>query len=422
MLMKRPKKEKRRFKAWTEVTKRKLLWNFRKRKSRWESKKIRSGILAVCFFVFFTCMTASAAADPQGTDTSIPELPSEYRELTDRLPEEVYEKLPPGLSMEDPEANAEAVKEMSSAGYIFGALRETLGVGLGQSLKLFAKLCGLLVLSSVFAALCSSFGSDSLSGAIRFCSTSAIFAAILYTEYQHLQGIVAFFEKLNSLMLGMIPVTGAVWAMGGNVTTAATGSATLSVFLTVSEQLCASTVIPVSCVFTAFALCNALLPELGMHSMANALRKVYTFGLGLVMTLLLAVLSAQSTICAAADSTGARAAKLVSSTVIPVVGGAVGETLRTVASGVQYLKSVVGISGIVFIFLLLLPTLVSLLLTRLAFLLGTGVADILGCERESRLLGELGGVYGCMTSVVAMTSVMFILALSLFVRTAVAAM
>ena len=133
------------------------------------------------------------------------------------------------------------------------------------------------------------------------------------------------------------------------------------------------------------------------------------------MTLLLALLSSQNTLCAAADSTGARTAKLVSSTIIPTVGGSVGETLRTVASGVQYLKSVVGISGIFFILLLLLPTL-------LAFLLGSGVAEILGCEGEGKLLGELGSVYGCMTSVVAMTSVMFILALNLFVRTATALM
>ena len=103
--------------------------------------------------------------------------------------------------------------------------------------------------------------------------------------------------------------------------------------------------IPVCGILTALALCNSLSPEVGLRSLGNAIRKVYTFFLGLVMTLLLALLSSQNTLCAAADSTGARTAKLVSSTIIPTVGGSVGETLRTVASGVQYLKSVVGISS-----------------------------------------------------------------------------
>ena len=66
-------------------------------------------------------------------------------------------------------------------------------------------------------------------------------------------------------------------------------------------------------------------------------------------------------------------------------------------------------------------TLLSLLMTRLAFLLAGGLSELLGCESEGRLLGELGTVYGFMIAVVSMSSVMFILALSIFVKTTVAA-
>jgi hypothetical protein len=177
---------------------------------------------------------------------------------------------------------------------------------------------------------------------------------------------------------------------------------------------------PVCGFCTALALCNVLSPEMGIKGFAGAVKKIYTFVLGMIMTVLVASLGSQTALASAADSTVARTAKLVSSTVIPVVGGAVGDTLRTVGAGVQYMKSVVGIGGIVCLFLLTLPTLISLLLTRLVFLLCGGIADLLGCESESRLLGELGSVYGCMIAVVSMTSVMFILALILFVKTVVA--
>ena len=138
------------------------------------------------------------------------------------------------------------------------------------------------------------------------------------------------------------------------------------------------------------------------------------------MSLLCFLLSSQSTLCAAADSTGARTAKLFSGMAIPIVGSGVGETLRIVAGSVQYLKSIVGIGGIVFVLLLLLPVLLSLIVTRLVFLLGSGVAEMLGCEVEGKLISELGGIWGTMIAVVAMCSVMFILALSIFVRIAVA--
>ena len=85
------------------------------------------------------------------------------------------------------------------------------------------------------------------------------------------------------------------------------------------------------------------------------------------------------------------------------------------------MKSIVGISGIVFVMLLLLPTLISLILTRLVLLITGGVADMLGCETEGKLLSELGSIWGVMIAVVAMCAVMFIFALVIFVRITVAA-
>lgn len=154
----------------------------------------------------------------------------------------------------------------------------------------------------------------------------------------------------------------------------------------------------------------------------GAFKKIYSFLLGGIMTLLVASLSAQTALTAAADSTAAKAARLVSANIIPVVGGSVGETLRTVATGVRYLKSVVGVWGIVFIALLVLPVLLSLIFTRLAFLLSSGVADMLGCETEEKLLTEIGGIYALMVAVVSMSAVMFIFALTIFSKTVVAVM
>lgn len=251
--------------------------------------------------------------------------------------------------------------------------------------------------------------------------TGAVASALIGVQFSQLAGVSKYFERISSLMGAMIPVGSSVLAMGGNLSTAATSSATLSVFLGVCETLCAKTIVPVVCVSTALALCNTLNSELGLRGFASAIRKTYTFILGAVMTLLVASLSSQTALSSAADSAGARAARLISTTAIPIVGGSVGDTLRTVASGVSYLKTVVGVGGIVFVLMLVFPVLVSLILTRVVFLLTSGVADMLGCETEGKLLSELGSVWGTMIAVVAMCAVMFILALVIFVRITVAA-
>ncbi len=348
------------------------------------------------------------------------QVPEGFFDAVEQLPEEITDRLPEGLLSEDPEAVGEAAVELASASYLMEAVLEVLGIELGAALRLLALLCGILILSAVLGVAQRSLGSDGVGNAFGFCTAAAIFSAIFLVLFGHMEQVEAFFERLCALVGTMIPVLGALWAMGGNVATASAGTGGLALFLTLCQNLFAATVIPMVGFCAVMALCNALCPELGVRGLASAVKKIYTFVLGLIMTILLTSLSAQTTLTAAADSLSAKTAKMVSSTVIPIVGGSVGETLRTLASGVQYLKGIVGVGGIVLLFLLLLPTLVSLILTRLVFLLSTGVAEILGCDREGRLLSELGGVYGTMIAVVSMSGVMFMLALHLFVKTVVA--
>lgn len=349
-------------------------------------------------------------------------LPEEYYEMLEELPDELKESLPNGASSKNAEEISLAFEELMSVEYFLSFLGELFTGGVGNVLKTVALISSLLVLVALFNAFCRSFDSAALSGAVGFCSSCVVFASIIELQYGQIKMVSGFFERLNSLMGGMIPVTGAVYAMGGNISTAAASGGTMYAFLAVSELICAESIVPISSICTAFALCRAIAPDINVSGISSGIKKCYTFTLGLIMTLLLSLLGAQSYLSSAADGTASKAAKVVASAVIPIVGGSVGETLRSVASSVQYIKSIVGVGGIIFVLILLLPTLVSLLLNRLAFMICGCVADLLGCEREGRLLGELGGVFGCMIATVSMTSVMFILALNIFIRTAVAIM
>lgn len=377
-----------------------------------KSLRVRQAIACAAAIIF--CL--SGAIVRMAAET----MPDGYAAVEEALPEEIRDRLPEAEDATDAAQVGEVIGEMMRAEYLLTYVREFFGLEMGNGLRLLAKVVGLLILSAVFAAFRDAFSSQALAKAVRFCTTAAIFAAVLSFLAEHFRQVQRFLEHLSTLMEAMIPVAGSLWAMGGNVSTAAAGTAGMYSFLAVCQHLCAKITVPLCCFCTALALCSALAPDTGLRGLAGAVKKIYTFLLGLMMSLLLASLGSQTVLSAAADSTTARAAKFVSASAIPIVGGSVGETLRTVAASVQYLKSVVGIGGVLFILLLLIPVLLTLVMTRLAFLLGGGVAELLGCDAEGRLLSELGHVYGCMIAVVAMTSVMFIFALVIFIKTTVA--
>lgn len=383
----------------------------RKKGFRW---RVPLALFSVIFGVIGLALPVGAE------EVSMEDVPSAVSRWVGLLPEELTSLLPEGMESGEPEAVGEATLTLTDPTVMLSLIGKLLTAGLGDALRLFAQLVGLLLIASVFGTIRRSLSASGVSEAVSFCSTLAIFGAILTLQGAHLTMVAKYLERLLTLVGAMIPVAGTVWAMGGNVTTASTGTATLSVFLSVCETLCAKSVIPVCTFCTAMALCQTLSPTMGIRGVAGAVKKVYTFALSLIMTVLVASLGSSTALTAAADSTTARSAKVLSGAVIPVVGGSVGDTLRTVAAGVQYVKTVLGVGGMALILLLTLPILISLILTRTVFLLCTGIAELLGCEEEGRLLGELGTIYGCMIAVVAMSGVMFILALWIFVRSVVA--
>lgn len=372
-------------------------------------------VLLALVLVIWQLSTLSAFAE----DGDV-EMPEGFGEMIEELPDEVADKLPDDIYSEDAEGVGAALESIASPKYILDLFGALLGDGIGGAITLCATLCGILVVAALCSAIKRSVASEALSGAIGFCVSASMFAVVLDTLCRQIEMVRGFFDRISALVYSMIPVLGAVYVSGGSVATATATSGSMYLFLSVSETFCAKTIVPITAICTAIALCRALSPTIDLQSLGNAIKKCYTFALGLIMSLLLLLLSSQTALSSSADGIGARAAKMLTASMIPVVGGSVSETLRAAAAGVDYIKTVVGVSGVVLIVILLLPTLVTLLLGRLAFLLASAVGGILGCEDEVKLLGDIGGIYGCMIAAVSMCSVMFILAMNIFIKTSVA--
>ncbi len=302
------------------------------------------------------------------------------------------------------------------------ALSEVLGVTLNalpSAVSLMCRVLGLVILCAVTKRVTES-ASGRLAAGAELCSAAVFLAAFLSVGADSLYEVERFFDRICGLVRSMIPITGAVWAMGGNVSAATVGTASLYGILSAAGEFCSATVMPVCCVMAVTAVSSALSGGSLLSGFSGAVKKIYNFAVGILMTVLVFALGAQTSLASAADTAAARGAKLVSSTVIPVIGGAVGDTLRTVAGSAQYIKSVVGVGGIALILSLTLPTLVSLLLFRGALLLGGGAADMMGCVREARLLSELGNIYGLLVGAVSICSVSFAVAMGIFVKCTVA--
>ena len=368
------------------------------------------------FFLFVLLFALPFSACAEETET----LPDAYRDLLDALPPSILEKLPEGAFSEKAEIVGDAVGEMSSFSYLLQTVLSLVGLRLGECLKLLCTVMGILILSSIGRTFCTSIGKPEIARAFSFLMTLIITVAIFAKGFGTIESTVSYFHTLNTFTSASIPLMGSLYVMGGNAAAAVATSAGLSLFMTLLEEVVGRSIVPFCGICLALSLIGACdgAPRLG--SVLASLKKNYTLLLSFLMMLLLAMLSAQTVLGASQDTLAMRSAKFAAGSLIPVVGGSVAELLRSVSAGVGYMRSAVGICGVLLLILLMLPTLVELLLARTAWQICSFFAELLGCDGEKRLLDEFASLNGYLIAAVAICSSVLFLTFTLFTHCATA--
>lgn len=377
----------------------------------------RLSLAGLLFCLLVTLLTLPAAAEEQPAEAVT--MPPAYTEMEQYIPPELSDLLPDGLFSEDMEQALTAATELTDWEYLLQAILSAMGLRLGDAVRLLCTLVGLILIAAILGRLREGLGGRS-GETFGFCLRVTLYTAIVLQTAGTVETVQLFFTQLNTLTGGMIPLMGVLYALGGNIGQAAVNGELMLLFLAVCEYVSATVTPPVCAVCMTFSLMDAFGTRLTLVPLCEQVKRWYVSLLGLVMFLLSLALSAQSVLVGRADSLGMKGIKYAVGSMIPTVGGAVAGTLSTVAAGVSALRGVCGVSGIILVALLLLPTLVELLLFRSMLRLAATTASLLGCDGEARLLTEMASIHGYLAAAVSICSVMFVLALTLLVHSGAA--
>lgn len=359
------------------------------------------------FFSVFVCLFSGRAAAV--------ELPEEYRDFYESIPDDVAEMLPNGIFSADAGEVSESLTNALSAKSLLDLARELLIGSMPGAFSLFCILVCLMILSVLANNLAETFGGSGTKDALVYASSLCASVIVSAMQFPRITAAGAFFQRICVMMNSMIPVMTALYIAGGNTAAAAVSASSMLIQINLIELCATSLVVPSVCACMALTLADSFRTGSGsLSGIVGSIKHTLTFIFGLCGTLLMASLAGQKIIAAASDNAGARAVKFLAGNMIPVVGSTVGDTLRTLAASVRLLRSTVGVAGILTLALLLLPFLIELLLTRLALNSAASFGEMLGCKNLVKLSREIASLYGYVIAAAAMASVLCVLSLTLF--------
>lgn len=358
-------------------------------------------ILTVLLFVL--SITASADEADDGI-----RMPEEYKDFTDSLPEDILDRLPKGFLADDPEDVGGAVRELSAPGELLSLLLDGILGGVKSIMPTLYGIIGVMLISAVLGQISSSFNNEAATGFISRICVISIVMGLVYNSILMLSG---YFTNLCRMAAAYLPLSAVLYAIGGNVTAAASSSATFGICLSVCQFIFTYTAIPVFVFSLSLAIVSTFYESKIIASISSGVKKYYTMLLSFVMTLLSISLGAQTAISAKADNAAMRGAKLLFGNFIPITGGVVSSSLGAVASGVELIRGCVGIGGVVIIIMMLTPLISHLAIMKfMLFLIGI-FGDLTG--ENSGVISQISSLYSYLLGVAAISSSVFILSFGL---------
>lgn len=272
----------------------------------------------------------------------------------------------------------------------------------------------LLALSlSAITALCGALCNEAYPSATRGASLITLFA-LVGSLMPVVDEVALSLSEISDFLLALLPVLSAISVSQGHVavaTSQATGmSLTLSFF---GGEGASALVTVIKCLFV-LAVLSVFTKEGGR--LMGTLKSVFSWGLGIITTLLGGVMSVQTLISRGADNATVMATKYAISNMLPIAGGAVSGALSTLVSGMSYYASVVGGGAIAVTVLCAVAPLVTLLMYKLALsviMIFTSFID------SDALEGGVKAVSGALDSLIALysvTVVIYAMELMLFLR------
>ena len=268
-----------------------------------------------------------------------------------------------------------------------------------QSTKPLRMLCGLCGVV-LFCALAESIAdAGSLKGVFSvvgvLCGAGIAAAAM----YDLLGSSLTEISAAANFMLVFIPVlTGLSAALGHTLTAAAVNSAILACTQLFS-QLAANFLAPFCGAILGVSTAGAVHPQLKLDKLGELIKKFVMWGLTLVMTVFMGVLSLQTAVSAASDNAAIKTAKFMVSQGVPIIGGTISDSVNTLQSGLSILKSGVGVYGIIAAAVIIVPVLASLLCYRIAAAVSEALAEMFGLKELAALLKSCGAVMTIVTAI-----------------------
>ncbi len=279
------------------------------------------------------------------------------------------------------------------------------------------KIIILCIICAILKNLQNSFLSESV-GEMAFFVCYIVLVSVLMVSFSTaMKMCMDIIDSMVSFMHSIIPLLITLLATSGSISSAGVFQPVLVMLIEIAATAIKNFFIPLIFLITILNIVNNISDKIQLTKLAGFMKQICTWGLGLILTIFIAIVSIQGSMGAVVDGVTSKTAKFALGTFIPVVGKYLADAADTVVGCTLVIKNASGLIAMIGILLICLAPLLKILAVVVLYKLACAFVEPISDKKITNCLNDMSGSLTYILGVTAAIAVMFLIAITIVIST-----
>lgn len=285
-----------------------------------------------------------------------------------------------------------------------------------DTIKILISILIIVLIHSLLKAITDGLENSSVSKIVYYVQYVLIITIIMSSFSDILKNITETIENLVGFSRILIPLLGALMLYTGSIATTSVIEPILLFLIEFIANFINVLIIPIISIITVLIIVSKITDKIQITKLASFFKSSITWGLGVVLTLFVGVLSLEGSLTSSVDGITAKTAKAAVSSIIPVVGKILGDGVDAILGCGVVLKNAVGIVGVIVIIGICLLPIIKLATFCIMYSLTSSIVEPIADEKIVKLLSEMSGIFKLLLAILCSVSALLVIGVTLVIK------
>ena len=280
----------------------------------------------------------------------------------------------------------------------------------------FGGIIAIILIHSILKSITDGLENKNISEIVYYVQYILIITIIMSNFSEIITLMKESITKLVDFSYMLLPILIALMSVTGSAISATMVQPILLLMIVFIGNIITNLIIPIVLISISIGIISNISNKVKIDKISKFLKSSVVWGLGVVLTLFVSVLSLEGTLTSNVDGITAKTAKSAVSTVVPVVGKILGDATDVVLGCGSILKNSTGIVGIIVVIAICIVPLVKLIVLTITYNLVAAICQPIADEKILNVLGQIGDAFKILLAVMFAVVTMYIIGVTLVIK------